>query len=141
MQSEVSGWFLRRDAPVRWPASRLREIGRGNLAEFLAWGLFHCDPEEVPAERRAEFEQVLEEGSKFVDVDFPPGYNQEVRCMRLTMDRIESEHRPLVYYAVSAVALPLLADLRQCKALLGNNAMMKALASSPCTTCKLRKPL
>ena len=30
---------------------------------------------------------------------------------------------------------------RQCKALLWNNAMMKALASSPCTTCKLRNPL
>lgn len=110
LRAEVSGWFLCRRTRERWPASRLRQIGRDNIEEFVAWGFFHCDPAEIPAERRAELQQLVDLGSRELEMDFPPGYNSDVVCMRLTMDRIYAEHRPLAYYAVSAVVLPFVAD-------------------------------
>jgi len=105
-RAEVSGWFLNRVTQRRWPAARLEEIGQGNLAEFNAWVFFHCAPDEVPAERRAEFQQISDDTSAWVAVKFPTGYNPAVQSMRLTMDTIKAEYRPLAYYVVTALAIP-----------------------------------
>ena len=105
--AEISGWFFDRRSGCRWPAAHVAEICRGNLAEWMAWAFFHCTPEEVPAQRRHELVQLVDEGARWAGVDFPTGYNQHVQAMRLTMDPIPSEHRPLVYYIVTALAMPI----------------------------------
>lgn len=105
-RAEVSGWFLHHRTQERWPAVRLHEIGLDNLAEFAAWVFFHCTPQEMPTDRSAELQSIIDRMSKWVDVEFPGGYNAEVQSMRLTMDTIKSEHRPLAYYVVTAAFLP-----------------------------------
>lgn len=105
--AEISGWFFDRRTGCRWPAANVAEIHRGNLAEWMAWAFFHCTPDEVPAQRRHELMQLVDEGAKWAGVEFPTGYNPHVQAMRLTMDPIPSEHRPLVYYIVTALAMPI----------------------------------
>lgn len=105
--AEISGWFFDRRTGCRWPAANVAEIYRGNLAEWMAWAFFHCTPDEVPAQRRHELVQLVDEGAKWAGVEFPTGYNPHVQAMRLTMDPIPSEHRPLVYYIVTALAMPI----------------------------------
>lgn len=105
--AEISGWFFDRRTGCRWPAANVAEIHRGNLAEWMAWAFFHCTPDEVPAQRRHELVQLVDEGAKWAGVEFPTGYNPHVQAMRLTMDPIPSEHRPLVYYIVTALAMPI----------------------------------
>jgi len=105
-RAEVSGWFLHHRTQERWPAVRLSEIGRDNLVEFAAWVFFHSTPQEMPTERMAELQSIVDRMSKWVGIEFPDGYNAEVQSMRLTMDTIKSEHRPLAYYVVTAALLP-----------------------------------
>ncbi|CAJ1328003.1 unnamed protein product [Effrenium voratum] len=104
--AEISGWFFDRRTGERWLAAKVAEICRGNLAEWMAWAFFHCTPDEVPPQRREEMTKLIEEGVQWAGVDFPPGYNPHVQAMRLTMDPIPSEHRPLAYYIVTALAMP-----------------------------------
>eukprot|EP00435_Cladocopium_sp_Y103_P027522 s1436_g6.t2 len=99
--------FFDRRTGCRWPAANVAEIHRGNLAEWMAWAFFHCTPDEVPAQRREELVQLVDEGAKWAGVEFPTGYNPHVQAMRLTMDPIPSEHRPLIYYIVTALAMPI----------------------------------
>eukprot|EP00913_Durusdinium_trenchii_P006896 g6487.t1 len=80
------------------PSCRRCTKAKGNLAEWMAWAFFHCTPAEVPAQRRQELEQLIDEGAQWAGVDFPRGYNPHVQAMRLTMDPIPSEQRPLIYY-------------------------------------------
>lgn len=110
--AEISGWFLERRRPsCRWPAAEVDKIRRGNLAEWMAWAFFHCLPNEVPADRQRELDQLIDEGAAWAGVRFKEGYNPDVQTMRLTMDPIPSEHRPLVYYLVTALAFPLVTGL------------------------------
>lgn len=104
--AEISGWFFDRRTGCRWSAARVAEICRGNLAEWMAWAFFHCTPDEVPESRWPELVQLVDEGAVWAGVEFPEGYNPHVQAMRLTMDPIPSEHRPMFYYIVTALALP-----------------------------------
>lgn len=108
--AEVSGWFLQAHSSERWPASRVCEIHRGNVAEWMAWAFFHCDPAGLPESRRLELEQLIDATADWADLEFAPGYNPAVRAMRLTMDPIPAQHRPLIYYIVTAWAFPVVTD-------------------------------
>ena len=107
--AEVAGWFLhwRRGRWQRWPTSRVGEICRGNLGQWMAWAFWNCEPQDVPDDRRVEMDQLIDEGSKWAGVDFREGFNSNLHAMRLTMDPIPSEYRPLIYYTVTALAVPL----------------------------------
>lgn len=106
--AEVSGWFVRRSTGScdRWPAVHLGEICENNMREFLAWAFYHCAPDEVPRERLQEFDQLLEEGIRWVGMRFPPGYNRDAQPMRVTMDKVNSQHRPLSQYVFTSLVLP-----------------------------------
>mmetsp|Transcript_41060 Transcript_41060/g.113097 ORF Transcript_41060/g.113097 Transcript_41060/m.113097 type:complete len:639 (-) Transcript_41060:65-1981(-) len=107
-RAEFSGWFLQREggACERWPTARLGEIRVGNIEEFVAWGFYNCRPDELPEDRLEEFRQAIEEGSQWVGMRFQPGYNPDALPMRVTMDRIRSQHRPFAYYCITALTLP-----------------------------------
>ncbi|CAE8642512.1 unnamed protein product [Polarella glacialis] len=101
-QAETSGWFLKcPERQERWPISRLRELKRGNVDEWVAWAFFNCQVDEVPESRKAETQELTDEIMRWMEVDLEPGYNPEAVAMRLTMDPIPSAHRPLIYYAVT----------------------------------------
>lgn len=106
--AEISGWFLQRGKQnERWPVSRVQELCRGNLAEWMTWAFFHSSPEELPEDRRSELELLIDEGAEWAGIHFPPGYNPEAQAMRLTMDPIPSQHRPLLYYIITALGFPI----------------------------------
>ncbi|CAE7947142.1 ANKRD54 [Symbiodinium sp. KB8] len=59
------------------------------------------------SERKRHCREILQTaGAVWAGVEFPEGYNPHVQAMRLTMDPIPSEHRPMFYYIVTALALP-----------------------------------
>lgn len=101
-QAEVSGWFLKRiDRAEKWPLSRLQQLCRGNIHEWVAWAFFNCSSDDIPNSRCQEAEELTSEIVKWMEVRLLPGYNREAAAMRLTMDPIPSAHRPLIYYAVT----------------------------------------
>lgn len=106
-RAESCGWFRDRTTLNRLPASRIGELQRGNLEEFIAWAFFMCeDPAAVPLSKREEFEKVVQGAVDLVQHPVKPGYNKNLVSMRLTCDPIPSEHRPLVSYLVTGVILP-----------------------------------
>eukprot|EP00927_Polykrikos_kofoidii_P036501 TRINITY_DN30823_c0_g1_i1.p1 TRINITY_DN30823_c0_g1~~TRINITY_DN30823_c0_g1_i1.p1 ORF type:complete len:886 (-),score=137.94 TRINITY_DN30823_c0_g1_i1:55-2712(-) len=112
-QAEASGWFLKRDnRSERWPINRLGEIRRGNVKEWCAWAFYNAEPEEVPASRQEELEQLVDECISWLEIPVESGYNREIITMRLTMDPIPSSHRPLIYYLVTAVAFPVVTEVQ-----------------------------
>jgi hypothetical protein len=73
----------------------------------LCWAYFVSSLEEVNSDEsvRMEMEGILEElfsniGEYFPDGKVPAGRNTAVQCIRLTLDPIRSEHRPLIFYLV-----------------------------------------
>jgi hypothetical protein len=73
----------------------------------LCWAYFASPVEEVEGnpELRDEMEQTLDElfGSlreSFPDGQIPAGRNTDVECIRLTLDPMNPEHRPLAFYFV-----------------------------------------
>lgn len=97
-RAEVSGWFLDPETNERWPVSRLGELQQGNIAEWLAWAFFNSDLSSVLPSRQLELDQLVQGILDLVRMPLQLGYNPNVRSMRLTMDKIISEHRPLAYY-------------------------------------------
>lgn len=112
-QAEVSGWFFRRRDMERWPRSRVRDLRRGNIEEWVAWAFFNCTPEEVPSGRSSELEGLTDEIIRWMEVCLEPGYNPEVSAMRLTMDPIPSAHRPLIYYVVTQTIFSQVINIQQ----------------------------
>ena len=73
----------------------------------LCWAYFATPSDEVEQdpELREEMEETLRElyghlEGSFPDKIIPPGRNSAVDCIRLTLDPIRSEHRPLAFYFV-----------------------------------------
>lgn len=61
---------------------------------------------QANAEWKEELEEALEELCRSIeksceDIHIREGRNPDVDCIRLTLDPIRAEHRPLAFYAVS----------------------------------------
>jgi len=82
----------------------------GSFADgWLCWAYFATPSDEVEQdpELRDEMEETLREfyghlEGSFPDKVIPPGRNPAVDCIRLTLDPINSEHRPLAFYFVNS---------------------------------------
>lgn len=101
-RAEACGWFVK--APgrnERWPLSRIGDLRRGNVREWIAWAFFHCGIEEVPSSRLPELDELADQIIRWIEVDVQPGYNPQALAMRLTMDPIPCSQRPLLYYVVT----------------------------------------
>lgn len=78
------------------------------LMSRLCWAYFASSPEEIYSDEslRGEMEGILDElysniGELFPNGKVPTGRNTTVKCIRLTLDPIRSEHRPLIFYLVA----------------------------------------
>lgn len=90
------GWFLAED------------IKRDNIIEWLLWALFSTTLES--AQLQQEWPEWNKELSGYVDCieklvnrKFESGRDSKTRSMRIAFDRVLMCHRPLVWYAVSAL--------------------------------------
>lgn len=84
-----SNWFLNK------PVS---EIGRENLKEFFRWAFLNKD-EADPADD-AEMESYVQKTEEKTGIQFQPG-RTSVKCLRLTLDKVNALHRSLTWYMVS----------------------------------------
>lgn len=88
---------------VKWfQNTPIQEIKRGNVEQFLRWGLFSLDRDTQldPAQQRLlEFYiRKTEERCQYIP---PEGFNPDIQPMRPSLDNFEYQHRPLTYYLVS----------------------------------------
>ena len=77
------------------------------LSSRLCWAFFAGTKEQVEADSalRAEMQETLRElcnklENRFPDWKIPEGRNTNVQSVRLMLDPIKCEHRPLIFYIV-----------------------------------------
>jgi hypothetical protein len=83
-------WF--QDAPVS-------EIKRENVKEFFRWAFLNTG--DVDPAHDKELEEYIGEMENLLGRKLEPGRG-DVKCLRLTLDRVEMLHRSLAWYLVSS---------------------------------------
>lgn len=78
------------------------QIHKGNVREWIAWAFFESTEEELASVESDEVDEMIKSVEAWLQEDFPEGYNSTVVSLRLNLDPINSIHRPLIYYAVTA---------------------------------------
>jgi hypothetical protein len=91
----LAGWFCGA-APCA--------IRNENLKEWLAWAFFHVSPTDLASPQIREIDAMVQYLNKNTGLNLLPGYNPEVRCMRLTLDPPRVVWRLSLLYAVSICA-------------------------------------
>ncbi|KAK9482513.1 hypothetical protein V1527DRAFT_476098 [Lipomyces starkeyi] len=83
----ISKWFM--DTPIT-------DIHKENMKDFLRWAfLNNAAPDSKYDEELEEYVTVLE-GK--LNLKFPPGRAENVKSLRLTVDKVKALHRSLVWY-------------------------------------------
>lgn len=95
----ISDWFFK--APTS-------AMGRENIKEFIRWAFLNTDI--LDHEHDEEVESYLKQVEEKLGTRFPPG-RTDVKCLRLTIDKVDALHRSLTWYMVSQVPLSRLSQL------------------------------
>lgn len=85
----LEGWFL---------GSKVSQIYRGNMVEFIAYGFYSKKMEHLSTQERKQIEAFLSKTSEDYGVFFPEGYNSKVKFMGHTIEPIRAFHKPLIVY-------------------------------------------
>ena len=85
----VRGWFFN---------SSIDHIRRGNIVSWLAWALFYKFPSWLTEDERNELDLYVKRMEQKRGEQFKPGFDTDIKCMRLTLDPLEAIHRPLALY-------------------------------------------
>ncbi|GAA94352.1 hypothetical protein E5Q_01003 [Mixia osmundae IAM 14324] len=99
LRKKLRSWF------AGAPYSSIRE---DNVREWLAWAMGGVTLED--ARKDPQTMRLIEETLTWVQPRLksrvPPGYNPDIRCLKLTLDKLQVMSRPLGYYVVcSSVTL------------------------------------
>jgi len=86
-----SGWF---------PNARFSDLCRGNIEQWLAWAFFDSKWKDMTQSDRAEIKGYMCTIEQHLGYSLPGGFNPMVKSMRLTLDDVIVDHRPLLYYLV-----------------------------------------
>ncbi|KAF9969583.1 hypothetical protein BGZ73_008026 [Actinomortierella ambigua] len=99
----VETWF---DTGRSVKPARFDEIGRENMIQWLAWAFWAAPLKEVKAscDDMAELCSMMDRIEREKGVQFTPGFNPNVDCIRLNLDPVVASHRPLIYYALVWIA-------------------------------------
>ncbi|KAI0934918.1 hypothetical protein AcV5_006608 [Taiwanofungus camphoratus] len=90
----AAGWF--------YPSSP-SAIKRENMMEWLSWALFSARSDGFRKEWEAELEGYVTKLEGFMGQKFAPGWDEKVKCMRVSFDHVVTVHRPLVWYLIIAL--------------------------------------
>lgn len=102
--AEVSGWFL---------GSNPVDLRRGNIEEWAAWAFFDvASKHDLTAKQLEELGEMVRDMEEWAELDLPEGYNPLIKSMRLTVDPIPSQHRPLIYYFVTGYIMPIIQEVQ-----------------------------
>ena len=97
-KSYIEKWFM---------GSPLASIGRENIKEFFRWAFF--DSAIFEPEYDEEIDDYVANVEETLGIEFQPG-RSDVKCIRLTIDRVGALHRSLSWYMVSGVMVCILRD-------------------------------
>lgn len=89
VSTTLSRWFL--GAPIE-------ELKRDNITEWIQWAFFNTDANDPLFEDEVD-SYVMQLESR-LGMHFLPG-RADIRCIRLTMDKVDTLHRSLTWYTVS----------------------------------------
>jgi hypothetical protein len=87
----ATGWFY---------FSPPHAIRRDNVVEWILWALFSSRRSEALDEWGEEIEGYIHLMEKLMGRKLEPGWNEEIKCMKVTIDPVFSLHRPLLWYSV-----------------------------------------
>lgn len=87
----ATGWFY--FAP---PDS----IRRENVVEWILWALFSTSRANCLDEWQEEIEDYVQAFQQLLGRELEPGWNEDVECIKVTLDPVNSLHRPLLWYTV-----------------------------------------
>lgn len=90
LESYLSKWFLN---------AKIEDIKRENLKEFFAWALFNECPEDFSDDDDAEMDGYIDQMERAFGRHFEEGRGSAV-SLRLTIDPVPMQHRPLLWYGV-----------------------------------------
>ena len=93
----ISGWFK------FVPVDRIR---MENAREWVAWSMFGGYPQSLSPAEQQEMAGFVAEFESAAGIRFAPGHNAELTngSMRINLDAITAQHRPLLSYAVTYAA-------------------------------------
>ena len=94
-ESYLSKWFL---------GSPLSEIKRENVKEFYAWSLMDQTYRDSTGPEFAELDSYVDQLEGRLGQSFDGGWGK-AQCLKLTLDTVPMQHRPLIWYAVSIAGL------------------------------------
>ena len=92
----ATGWFF--SAP---PSG----IKRENMIEWLLWAVFGSQREGLKEEWADEIEGYIRNIEKLLGRKLEEGWDQTLRCMKVSLDPVDMVHRPLLWYLVSIVSI------------------------------------
>ncbi|KAI0771077.1 Alpha/Beta hydrolase protein [Trametes elegans] len=90
----ASGWFF---------CARPDGIKRDNMVEWLLWALFGSHREGLQEEWAEELQGYLQKMDSLLGREMEEGWDNTVRCMKITLDPVHAIHRPLLWYFIVAV--------------------------------------
>jgi pimeloyl-ACP methyl ester carboxylesterase len=93
-RAHLSQWFADGVAP--------EAVGRENMVQWLAAGLFNSFPPLLSPAQRAEALECVALIERVTGHRFAPGFNPRARALRPTVDPVRALHRPLAVYACVA---------------------------------------
>ncbi|KZV88806.1 hypothetical protein EXIGLDRAFT_741085 [Exidia glandulosa HHB12029] len=91
INSYTAGWYL---------GSGSSELRRDNVEDWILWAVFGSSRADMKPEWKDELESYVQRIEGLVGHDFEPGYNPNVKSIRLTLDDVETLHRPLLWYMI-----------------------------------------
>ena len=77
-------------------------IKRDNMIEWLLWAIFGTHREGLKDEWAEELQGYLRKMESLLGREMEDGWDQTVRCMKITLDPVDMIHRPLLWYFVGA---------------------------------------
>ncbi|KAI0073954.1 alpha/beta-hydrolase [Panus rudis PR-1116 ss-1] len=90
----ATGWFF---------SAAPHDIKRDNVAEWLLWALFSTERNAAADEWKEELEYYILMMERLMGRKLDEGWNESVRCMKVTMDPVKCSHRPLIWYAIVSI--------------------------------------
>ena len=74
-------------------------VNRDNFVEWLYWAIFSSTVEDGE-EFTLEVEEFLTEMEQRDGTKLIPGYDPKIKPIRVTLDPVQTTHRPLIWYLV-----------------------------------------
>ncbi|KAF7728214.1 hypothetical protein EC973_006495 [Apophysomyces ossiformis] len=109
IHSWLPGWFMKGNNPSQPPD--FEEICRENAAEWqvsfcpFSWAFFTLPLEDVldDPEKKETLDYYITTLEKIYNIQFKPGYNDDLVSFRVNLDPVVAYHRPLAFYTMITI--------------------------------------